>query len=595
MAREFEQVKKPSDTVCDTTNDPLTVSFASWQETQKLFVGYVSGLEKYLPSMDMSCFFETDAEKSEGEDAEEEVAEGEIAECEVSECAEAEGDKPQSPEEVAKEVRDTAVDPLEVLITAMKESRVLAFGDYHTEPNPQALFLTENLAKLKAAGATHVALELDAEFQPYIDEFMKTGKMDPEFEEAIHKLCKTPDAMLKLIRAAREAGLKPVCVDDWGFNSPHGQLPPNRDEIMAKRMQKILDSDKDAKIVYYAGNQHVAKWKGGKNAADLLEDGGAKVTRIMNMPSVEPSAVVDAVSGSIDKPIASPVDKVDMIKKGGLKEHPYDKTAPKPYDFAFFYPHKKGYEPIAKELEEKGKPAVDALTDAIKNNSVIEVFLYSKMDHGDPNSKEFREMIKSGRRKESGRGPTYKDGDTPDYEFLKSKMEDFKKAGVTILAISAAIDHEALERFNKTGKLELSEEQMKALGKHTIELLKAAQKAGIKVVSLGMHGNMDKDVQDMLAKNPKDKILILSTDDPEDAQKSISGKLKAKGVSAVGVGMVSPDYGSDGDYLPGVSGLPKLVGKPTGVKTKDVPKTKDFSIKVGTKMGAYDYVLVLPR
>ncbi len=163
--------------------------------------------------------------------------------------------------EVKKEINKFGKDPKESVVDLMKKNRFLGLGESHLSPNPMRDFGAEIIPELKKAGATHFAIEAGLDTQAAIDEFVRTGKLDRTKLPALAR----SDDYEKILKAAKDAGLKIVCVDTRG---------KNRDKSMADNIGAILDADKDNKVVYWVGAAHLSSvykdHPNGKSCADYL-------------------------------------------------------------------------------------------------------------------------------------------------------------------------------------------------------------------------------------------------------------------------------------------------------------------------------------
>lgn len=154
----------------------------------------------------------------------------------------------RSIEAIRTELKDKSKDAGEALVDAVKKNRIVGIGEQHTPINPLRDFVRELMPKLKEAGATHLAIEADYRCQPVIDEFMRTGKLDLSKLDGILNM--KQESFVKLLTAAREAGLKIVAVDNRDNEK-------GRDPHMAKAISAILEADPKNKVIFWVGNLHL--------------------------------------------------------------------------------------------------------------------------------------------------------------------------------------------------------------------------------------------------------------------------------------------------------------------------------------------------
>jgi hypothetical protein len=190
----------------------------------------------------------------------------------------------ETAEKVRSEINEKGQDPAKVLPDLMRQNRVVAIGETHETPNPQRDLGAQEMADLKKSGATHLAIEAPASIQPQLDEYMRTGILDPN---VLPPLLRDAD-YLKMLEAARASGLKITAVDqnrqyneasDSDRPTPHfADHGPyvDRDDLMAKNVGKILDQDPANKVVFWVGSQHLNQSENPnphhKTAAELLKE-----------------------------------------------------------------------------------------------------------------------------------------------------------------------------------------------------------------------------------------------------------------------------------------------------------------------------------
>ncbi|HEY9679117.1 MAG TPA: hypothetical protein V6C76_13995 [Drouetiella sp.] len=229
------------------------------------------------------------------------------------------------------EINKAGQDPTKVVSDAMKDNRVVAFGESHESPNPQRDFLAQSMADLKKAGATHLAIEAPNTIQPALDEYMKTGKLDPS---VLPGDWNSPDC-LKILESARANGLKIQAVD-----IPHGKAfgSVDRDGAMAENVGNILKDDPNNKVVFWAGSQHLNQ-SGSKDfptAADTLKKqySMATINPIYSRGEGGGGNVLGEVTEGVKAPVA--VKGSDAPTFGSLQ--PFSGQHARDWDYTIVYP-----------------------------------------------------------------------------------------------------------------------------------------------------------------------------------------------------------------------------------------------------------------
>ncbi len=241
-------------------------------------------------------------------------------------------------EAARKEINDLATDPKKAVIGAAKVNRVIAFGEKHVTPNPHREFGASIMADLQASGVTHLAIEVPVTSKDAIDKFWETGKIDKKDlpKDLQH------DDFIKLITAARDAGIRPVPVDrarpdlEREINKiPLGgaqdgermkledelaRLGGSRDNHMAKSIKSLLDADKNNKVAFWVGSDHLADPEG-KGQSDmaveqLREKYGFSVAAFADEGSYYPDSTVVKLTKGLTKDVAIPMEKAKNL--GGL-------------------------------------------------------------------------------------------------------------------------------------------------------------------------------------------------------------------------------------------------------------------------------------
>lgn len=136
--------------------------------------------------------------------------------------------------------------PAAALTRLMRDHRVVVVGERRSD-NPHRRRGAEYILSLAEGGATHLAVEADVRDQGRIDTFMRTGDVSllPWWMQV--------DAWLANLHAARAAGLRVMAVD--GRAGDDGQI---RDVAMAWGISSLLARDRDARVVGWFGQLHVA-------------------------------------------------------------------------------------------------------------------------------------------------------------------------------------------------------------------------------------------------------------------------------------------------------------------------------------------------
>ncbi len=231
--------------------------------------------------------------------------------------------------EIKKDINKNGKDPAQALVDAMKDSRVLAIGEQHV-PSPNALrkMIAETIPKLKAAGATHLALEMPPSYQEYLDRFMKDGKFDEADLKKMPKPFHDKD-YIAVLKAARDAGIKLVAVD--AEDNDVGN--PDREKAMADSIQKILKADEQNKVILIAGMLHVidgVDMKDNPRAGALLRKAGCSTVIFgSDMAFGRPPTTLYPFACGVTKPVAVPT-------KGELGKHPLIAVKGAPYPLSGF-------------------------------------------------------------------------------------------------------------------------------------------------------------------------------------------------------------------------------------------------------------------
>jgi hypothetical protein len=190
------------------------------------------------------------------------------------------------------------------------------------------------MPELKKNGATHLALEIDAELQPVLDEFMKTGKLD---KSKLPALLQDKD-YVDMLEEARKSGLKLVAVDTHASGA-------DRDKHMADSISKVLEADPKSKVVFWVGSQHLKDPPGDAHpsAAELLRKKYDTSTVISRLPLFDDISAVHRVAEGLKDAVAiktkdaKTLGTLDTFKKSSsLDGETYGE-----WDTVVVYPSKK--------------------------------------------------------------------------------------------------------------------------------------------------------------------------------------------------------------------------------------------------------------
>jgi len=156
--------------------------------------------------------------------------------------------------EIRDEIKKGAKDPDKAILDLVEKNRVIIFGEYHDDKNnPSRDWVAKHMEELKKKGITHIALEVNATYQPVFDDFLKTGVLD--FKKFGLDPLKFPDNYMAVIEAARKNGMKIVCTDDDYWETEKAKKV-GRDGFMADKVAEVLKADKNAKVFFLVGQGH---------------------------------------------------------------------------------------------------------------------------------------------------------------------------------------------------------------------------------------------------------------------------------------------------------------------------------------------------
>lgn len=215
---------------------------------------------------------------------------------------------PEQVDTAVREINQNAENPRDVMTRLMRENRVLSVGEQHRGDVSIRDLGIRTFADLRAAGATHLAVELPANIQPIINDFMQTGDISN-----LNLWFSTSDNMrglADLFIAARSAGLQIVAVDYNLVKNEQGQYvrggtPAERDQAMADGVSRILDQDANHRVVFWAGLSHHADnppSAGPPTASTILRQRYSVATI---------ATVDDTMAGMMNNPIADMTNGID--------------------------------------------------------------------------------------------------------------------------------------------------------------------------------------------------------------------------------------------------------------------------------------------
>ncbi|HIA55582.1 MAG TPA: hypothetical protein EYN91_26455 [Candidatus Melainabacteria bacterium] len=212
-------------------------------------------------------------------------------------------DKQQS--EIEDDLRKYGRQPLPVLTQLMKDNRVVAIADSHTQNDSQRLNAPDILRSLKEGGATHLVIEAPASTQEVLDKFNNTGNLDVT---KLPSLLRDP-AYVNMLKSARESGLKIVAGDaETGMHLPRNAVR------MASTIKHILDQpnqdpNKPNKVALWAGTAHVHDYSplrqqgatANPTAVEVLKKGNVQLVTV-NQQSGGPESPVTRAAMNLRLP-----------------------------------------------------------------------------------------------------------------------------------------------------------------------------------------------------------------------------------------------------------------------------------------------------
>jgi hypothetical protein len=473
---------------------------------------------------------------------------------------------------IKDQIAKGAKDPEQALLNAVQNNRVVGFADVHGPLGPHMTLLADEMPKLKQNGITDLAMEIPQVFQAHVDSWTDA---DQAF---IRDRMKDRGSIVQVIDAAKKAGIKVACVDE--FYTADGEKLASRDRTMAKNINGIL-ADPAAKVAYFAGAEHLQN-------GSRLDSFGPSTVELLRQKQVSVATFLQQTSSTQDvlMPIARDlktavsINKADVSTIGSLKNSggtTYDK-----WDNVIFYPPHYKMESVEAELKQFGHDPKADLTEALKHNQVV---LLGEMSQGAP------EQETSAHR-----------------NFMASAVPDLRKAGLTDLAIDLPSAYQqTLDDFSKSGTFSgplpdtYDQQDFKAV-------LTAAQKAGIKFHAVGLKNESISSPQqiveglataaaDIARANPHtSKTLVWCHEekvanfkDDQGQSVSVASLLAAKGVSARAFASFTQDFT---DWSLGF--VTEITPTPLSFAPGQTKLLKDVSNTHGFLMDSFDNVIVYP-
>lgn len=474
---------------------------------------------------------------------------------------------PEHLKEAAGELAANSEDPRGVLVQAVKNNNVVGYSDYHREPSPHIDMLIDSMAAMKDAGATHLAMELDAEMQPLFDDFMKTGKISDELRSLIFMSHKTPNNMIRVMEAAHANGLKIVGVD----KSYHA---PDRDKVMADGISKILKSSPNSKVIYFAGSLHQMDSYNGADrmtAVQRLRKDGTKVETVFHALFADKS---DASDLAMETDRVRSVQPDDAPRLAQLQTGAGSKADK--WDHVIVYPAAAGFEKVAEEAKASNARPLDVVSNTVRNNQVTFVT-----------------------RPDSGYGITSKMN--PTFEaFAIDAVKQARKEGATHLAISVPPSFQpALEQFNRTGELDTSTALSKSYRadeiKNLINVMKAARTAGLKLLAVDTRkDDIVSNLSGLVEQDKNAKVVFLGSaynNQEYESGDNLTAQLRSRGVSAGALLTISEISGEDSHEV-----IARFVCADTAIDMEKARATAALRTQDHVRLGSFNHLLVLrPR
>jgi hypothetical protein len=474
---------------------------------------------------------------------------------------------------IKEQLGRAAQDPEQAILGAVKNNRVLAFGDIHGPLGPHMALLAAEMPRLKQNGITDLAVEIPQAFQSHVDQWTAA---DQDF---LRDRLKDKSSLINVIEAAKKAGIKVDCVDE--MYAGDGEKLASRDRTMAKNIGGILN-DPSAKVAFFAGAEHLQNGyrqdSFGPSTVDWLRQKQISVASFLQqLPSSEDSLM--PIARDLRKPVS--VSKADVSTIAGLKNSAgttYDK-----WDNVIFYPPHYEMEGAEAELKQFGKDPKADLADALAKNRVV---LLGEMSQAEPEN------------------PV-----SPHRNLIASDMPDLKKAGLTDLAIDLPPAYQStLDDFSKTGTLSgplpdsYDRDDFKAV-------LASAQKEGIKLHAVGLQNESISTMQQIIEGLVSSAASITRADatgqsrtmlwcreekianfkDDQGNTVSVASQLAAQGVSARAFAGFTQDF-----VEPSLGLVTQVTARPTSLEPSRTKLLREVPNSLGMQMDRFDNVIIYP-
>lgn len=227
------------------------------------------------------------------------------------------------------------------LVNVMIENDVLGFSRPGIDNHPHLKFLASLLPKLKKeGGATHLALMLPKSLQRLLDAFTATGKIFANlspFNLEDYGL-KGDNDFTELLKAARLAGYHLVAVEP---EPPANAFDARREQIVARSIQTILESNNRAKIILIAHDRHlnymtVGEWM---PVACILKESGLSISTVNQFWHSEfIPKVFGCLLNDLNQPIALASKDVKMFSALQSASLSFEEALPSNWDITIIYP-----------------------------------------------------------------------------------------------------------------------------------------------------------------------------------------------------------------------------------------------------------------
>ncbi len=231
--------------------------------------------------------------------------------------------------------------PMIKLINLMIENDILGFARPGIDKHPHLNFLTTLLPRLrKEAGATHIALALPKSLQKLLDVFIVTGEILPNLcpvNLADYGL-KGENEFVELLKSARLAGYQLVAVEP---DYPVKAFDPQREQLMARDIQLILQSSAKAKVIFLSFDRHlgyesIGDWM---PVAGILKQAGLTICTVNQYwhSDFMPRVFACLLKG-LNVPVALASKDVKMFAALQSKSLPFEQYLSNNWDITIIYP-----------------------------------------------------------------------------------------------------------------------------------------------------------------------------------------------------------------------------------------------------------------